>query len=178
MSQISVHSLNFIDYFIIAIILFSTLISLIRGFISEAVSLLTWIIAAIIAFRSAASVGHLFSSLIHNPSIRLIIGFIIVFIIILIIGSIINHFLVAFIRSTGLSGPNRLLGMIFGFTRGVLLIAIFILFAQATSVVRENWWLTSQLIPYFQGITRWLHQIIPGHFYQMSHFLNHKAGTS
>jgi membrane protein required for colicin V production len=177
MNQVAMHAFNLADYFILAVILFSTLISLMRGFISEAISLLTWIIAAVIAFKSAIRVGNLLINFIHSPSLRLIIAFVFVLIIILIIGSIINHFLGAVIRSSGLSGTNRLLGMIFGFARGVLLIAILILFARMTSVAKEPWWITSQLIPYFQGLTNWLQQIIPLQFNNMSHFFKPKPGT-
>lgn len=179
MNQLATHAFNWVDYFIVAVIVFSTLISLLRGFISEAISLLTWIVAAVVAFKSASSVGNLLSGWIHSSSLRLIIGFAIVFIIILIIGSLINHFLGVFIKSTGLSGTNRLLGMVFGFARGILLIAIFILFAKMTSAAKEQWWLSSQLIPYFQGISGWLQQFIPSHFNNMSHyFSNPKAGSS
>lgn len=169
---------NWADYFIIGVILFSTLISLMRGFIAEAFSLLIWIIAAIVAFKSAASVGNLMSRIIHTPSLRLIIGFVLVFVLILILGSLINHFLAVFVQSTGLSGTNRLLGMIFGFARGVLLIAIFILFAKTTSVVRDPWWQSSHLIPYFQGIATWLQQFIPVHLNNFSHyFAKPQAGS-
>ncbi len=141
-----------------------------RGFIAEAISLLTWIVATVVAFQSAGRVGMLLSRLIHTPSLRLIIGFLIVFILILIIGSVINHFLGVFISSTGLSGTNRILGMIFGFARGVLLIAIFILFAKMTSAVKESWWQASQLIPYFYSVSDWLQQFIPLHVNGFSHY--------
>lgn len=178
MNELAMHTLNWVDYFIIGVILFSTLISLMRGFISEAISLFTWIIAFLVAFQSAKPMGNLFSGVIHSPSVKIIIGFMIVFIIILIIGSLINHFIGVLVKSTGLSGTNRLLGMIFGFARGVLLIAIFILFAEMTSVVREVWWHQSHLIPYFQGVANWLQQFIPDHVNNVSHyFTKSKVGS-
>lgn len=176
---LSIHTLNLADYFIIAIILISTLISLMRGFLSEAISLLTWIIAVFVAFKSANSIGQLFAHFIHKPSLQFIVGFLVAFFIILIIGSLINHFLSAFIYATGLSGTNRLLGMLFGFARGVLLIAIFILFAKMTSAIKQPWWQTSLLIPYFQGLTNWLQQFLPLQFSHVSHyFVNPKLGNS
>jgi membrane protein required for colicin V production len=172
-------ALNLADYFIIAVILFSTLISLMRGFISEAISLFVWIIAFLIAFRSAEPISRLLSGILQTPSVRLLVAFLLVFIVILIIGSLINRLLSIFIRSTGLLGTNLLLGMIFGFARGILLIAIFILFAEMTSVVKDPWWHSSQLIPYFQGVTNWLRQFIPTYFDNISHYLilKPKAGS-
>lgn len=166
-------SLNWFDYFIIAVIVISTLISLIRGFVSEAVSLLTWILAAIIAFKFTSDLSRLFENLIHNPSVRMLVSFLILFFIILIIGSILNHFIGIFVRGTGLSGTNRILGMVFGFARGVLLIAIIVLFAKLTSIIRTPWWQTSHLVPYFQGLADWLQHLIPVQLNHVSHYFAH-----
>lgn len=180
MSMVS-HAFVFtwIDYFILIVITASTLISLLRGFISEAISLVTWIIAAVVAFKFSHPLSDKFAGMIHSSSLRFVISFIILFLIILIVGSIINHFLGLMIRSSGLSGTNRVLGMVFGFARGVLLIAIFILFAGMTSLAREPWWQSSYFIPYFHGLVAWLQQFIPQHLNGMSHyFSNAKAGGS
>lgn len=173
------HSLNWVDYFIVAVILFSTLISLMRGFIAEAISLLTWILAVVVAFQYSSKLSVIFAKIIHTPSVRMMISFIILFIIILILGAIVNHFFAVFLRSTGLSGTNRVLGMVFGFARGVLLIAIFMLLAEFTSMTKEPWWSQSQFIPYFQNISTWLQQFIPTQFSNVSHYIaNHKLGSS
>lgn len=172
MNTLTHHALSFtwIDYVIVGVILFSTLISLLRGFIAEAISLVTWIIAAIVAFKFAHALTDRFAGFIHNPSIRFFVIFVGLFLLVLIIGSIVNHLLAMAVRSTGLSGTNRILGMIFGFARGILLVAIFILFAGMTSVVREPWWQSSYLIPYFHGIVAWLQQFIPNHVENLSHY--------
>lgn len=173
------HALNWADYIIIGIMVFSTLTSILRGFISEAISLVTWIIAAIIALKFMHPLSIYLQNLIRTPSLRLLVAFIIIFILIIIIGSIINHFLSIFVKNTGLSGTNRLLGMIFGFARGILLISIFILFAKMTSLTRSPWWQGSQLIPYFLNIASWLEQLIPAQLTSMFHlFLTPKAGNS
>lgn len=180
MNEITRHAITLavVDYFIIAVILFSTLISFFRGFLAEAMSLLIWVLAAVVAFKFTASLSNMLSGVIHTPSARYIASFILLFVLILIFGSIVNHFLAAFIKSTGLSGPNRLLGMIFGFGRGILLIAIFILFAEMTSVVRDPWWQASVFIPYFKGIVNWLHQFIPSHFNNVGHYFANSRGNT
>lgn len=173
-----VHAFSFtwVDYFIIVVILFSTLISLMRGFSAEAISLFTWVVAVIVAFKFTRALGDLLSGLIHNSSLRFIVSFIILFILIMIIGTVINHILGAMIKNSGLSSTNRILGMLFGFARGVLLIAIFILFAKMTSVIREAWWQSSALIPYFHGLVNWLQQFIPDHFNNVSHYFSTPKG--
>ncbi len=171
-------ALNWADYFIIAIILFSTLISIMRGFISEAISLLTWVTSVFMALKFTGVVSKAFENIIHTANARIIVSFLLIFIIVLIIGSLINHFLGILVANTGLSGTNRLLGMVFGFARGILLIAILILFAKMTSFIKTPWWKNSQLIPYFLDIVNWLQQIIPAHLNNMSqYFSNPKTGS-
>ncbi len=171
----AIYSMNAVDYIIIGIILFSTLTSSMRGFIAEAISLLTWIIAAIVAFRFAEPVGNLLLTAIHAPHLRLVVAFFIVLILVLIVGAVINHFFSAFIKSTGLTGTNRLLGMIFGFARGILLVAILILFTMMTSFVKSTWWHYSVLIPYFIGIANWLQHLIPSQLYHFQHLTHSKT---
>jgi membrane protein required for colicin V production len=177
MTELTPHTLNWTDYIIIAIITISTLISLMRGFTSEAVSLLTWIIAVIIAFKFSGMVSGFLSNMIKTPSVRLIISFVLLFICILIFGAILNYFFTVFVNKTGLSSTNRLLGMVFGFARGVLLVAIFILFARFTSVIKDPWWSSAQLIPYFQGISDWLQRFVPNKLIGVSHYIANTPTT-
>jgi membrane protein required for colicin V production len=177
MTGLTAASFNWLDYIIIGIIVFSILVSLMRGFLSEAVSLLIWILAIIIALKFSAAISNLLAGIIHQPKIRVIISFILILVIVLVIGSIINHFLGLFVKTTGLSGPNRLLGMVFGLARGVLLVAILLLFAKTTSVVKNPIWHESQLIPHFQEIADWLAQLIPQQVNHISHYFGKSQTT-
>lgn len=176
MNELASHAFNWADYFIIAVILISTLTSLMRGFVSEAISLLTWIIAVLIAIKFASPLSSLFAGMVKTPSLRLMISAIVLFLAVLIVGSIISHLLLMIIRGSGLSGTNRLIGMVFGFARGVLLISILILFVQFTSVPKDPWWSNSQLIPYFSNIAAWLHRIIPMEVNHVSQYLSNTQG--
>lgn len=153
--------LNWLDYAIIIIIFLSTVISLIRGFIREALSLAAWIIA----FWASLTFSNVFSEklepYIHSNSLRYIAAFFIIFIIILIIGVFINFIITRLIEKTGLSGTDRLLGVIFGFARGVLLIAIILLAAKMTSFTNESVWAKSRLVPQFTSIENWLVKYVP-----------------
>lgn len=176
MNDLFSSGLNWADYFIIGVILISTLISLLRGFISEAISLVIWAVALFVAIKFATPLSNLFINLIKTPSLRFVVSFIVLFLVVLIIGSIFSHFVTVLVRSSGLSGTNRLIGMIFGFARGVLLIAILVLGAQFTSITKDPWWQKSRLIPYFLGIAAWLHQIIPIEASNLTHYLSQTKG--
>ena len=109
-----------VDYLILGVIIISTLISLLRGFLRESVSLVTWIVGFWVALRFARQVGDVFT-VIHNPSVRVVIGFMILFVVILIIGAAINFLIGKIMEKTGASAADRVLGLIFGLVRGVVI---------------------------------------------------------
>src|SRR5690554_1879377 len=112
-------TLIWIDWVIIALITVSTVISLKRGFVKEALSLVTWIGAFIIARTFHPQMQSLLDSSVETPLVRLIAAFAILFFGTLIIGAIINNMIGHLVRATGLSATDRVLGMGFGLLRGV-----------------------------------------------------------
>lgn len=154
-------TLNWIDYAIIIIIALSSLISLIRGFIREALSLASWIIAFWVALTFSTLLAPYFQAYIQSDAVRYAVAFILLFIATLIVGAIVNFVITQFIEKTGLSGTDRLLGVVFGFARGVLLVAIILLSAHMTAIPKEQVWQQSELIPVFTPVENWLSNYIP-----------------
>lgn len=161
-------NLNWFDYAIIAIILISTLLSLVRGFFKELISLATWIIGFWVAFRFGRHFASFFEGYISSQAVRTIVGFGLVFIVVVIIGAIFNYLISLLLVKTGLNGTDRIIGMIFGFARGVLLVAILILLFATTSLVQEVWWKKSVLLPHFKVVVDWLQSILPQKFHQLT----------
>lgn len=160
----SILALNVTDYIIIAVILFSILISLLRGFVREAVSLLTWIVAFWIAFKFSGVATDLFSSFGYgpeSPKLRLILCFAILFIAMLFLGFIVNSLLSRFIAKTGLTGLDRMIGMVFGALRGTLVVGVLLLLCSVSIVSKEAWWKNSVLVPHFSVIISFLHDMLP-----------------
>jgi membrane protein required for colicin V production len=160
--------LNWTDYAIIGVILVSTLISLMRGFVREALSLVTWGVAIWIGIRFSGQLSDLLARYISTPSLRLIASFGVLFVLALILGSLVNFLLSELISRTGLSGTDRLLGMLFGVARGVLLVSIMLLLAGMTTFSQDDWWKSSIFIPHFQPIVDWLHTFLPQKVTQLS----------
>lgn len=157
-------TLGWIDWAIIAIIAVSALISLARGFVKEALSLLTWVVAGLVAWLfGGALAGHL-SPFIETPSIRVIVACSILFIMTLLLGGLINYLIGQLVRVTGLSGTDRFLGMIFGAARGVLLIVVAVGLLSLAPVEGDVWWRQSELIPHFLLVADWSKNMILGFF--------------
>jgi membrane protein required for colicin V production len=152
--------MNWVDYVIIGIISLSALISLMRGFVREALSLVVWVAAFWIAwsfFRELA----LQLDVISVPSVRLGVSFAILFVTSLLLGALVNFLVGQLVEKTGLSGTDRLIGVVFGAARGALLVAVLVLLAGLTPFPNDPWWQESQLIPFFQELAVWLKSLLP-----------------
>jgi membrane protein required for colicin V production len=153
-----------IDYAIIGLIVISMLIGLFRGLIKEAFALITWGVASWVGLTFSSQFAELLENAIAVPSIRIAAAFITLFLLTLILGAIINYLLSALISKTGLTGTDRLAGLLFGAGRGAILVIILVMLAGLTPLPDTAWWKESQLIPQFQILAVWLRNHIPDGF--------------
>lgn len=149
-----------IDYFILAVVVLSILLSLMRGFVREAVSLGTWVLAFWLALTFAERISGWFTA-IESQALRFILAFGILFVAVLIVGAVANHLFSALVDKTGLSGTDRLIGAVFGFARGMVLVAALVLVANLTKLPQSDSWRQSQFVPWVQPVAVWLRQVWP-----------------
>ena len=153
--------MNWTDYIIIGVLGLSVLIGLWRGLVSEVLALAIWIAAFWVAWTFGPAVAAHFDHIIELPSARIIVGYGICFVTVLILGALLRFAISKLIQSTGLSGTDRLLGMLFGFVRGVLLVSLLVFLVGFTAFTRDPWWQQSVLLPQFQRVAAWLEQRVP-----------------
>ena len=145
-----------IDWIILSVITLSGLISLVRGFVKEAMSLVIWIVAFAVAMQFKELAAGLLINMIEQPSIRQLVAWGGLFVATLLLGSVVNFLLSKLVSSTGLSGTDRMLGLVFGVFRGLLIVlALVIVLPGALPVDQDAWWQTSKLLPIFQGFEAW-----------------------
>ena len=150
-----------VDTLIIAIIAVSAIISLIRGFVQEALSLATWIAAFTLAWFFFRPLAVQLEPWIDVSSLRLGVAYGIIVLVVLLLGAVINHFMKTLVESTGLSGTDRLIGIFFGVARGGVVVAILVLLAGLTPFPGDSWWSDSRLLPYFQEMAIWMKGYLP-----------------
>ena len=144
------------DWVIVGILTVSTLISLVRGFVKEAMSLVIWVAGFAIAMNLKEPVAELLVNFIGLASLRQLAAWGLLFVGTLLLGSMINYLLGKLVSSTGLSGTDRMLGLIFGVFRGLLIVlALVIILPKALPVDQDTWWQASALIPVFQSFADW-----------------------
>ena len=150
-----------IDLVIIAVIALSALISLIRGFVKESISLVTWVVAGLLALRYYGPMADLLEPFINSVTLRQWIGGGILFVATLIVGAIVNFIVSQLVSKTGLSGTDKTLGIIFGGARGVLIVTMVVLLAGLTPMPEASWWQDSVMIEFFQQLAEWVRGVIP-----------------
>ena len=147
---------NAVDWFIIVVLGASTLLSLWRGFGREAVSLAGWVAAFVIANMFGDEMASLLAGLISNITGRYVAAYAVLFVGTLIVAGLLAKLLTQLIRVSGLTLLDRLLGTVFGFTRGIILILVFVFVLRQLVSPRDLQWLhRSQLMPHVDMLAQW-----------------------
>lgn len=153
--------MNWADYGILAIVILSIFIGLLRGFTREIFGLGTWVLAIVIAVVFGADLAEALRPQIETPLVRMGAGYGGLFLGGLLIGGILTALLVARIRESRFSSADRTLGSGLGLVRGVLLVGLVVLLARTAGVGDEPWWQKSVLIGPSQTIADGLDVLIP-----------------
>jgi membrane protein required for colicin V production len=98
---------------------------------------------------------------VKTPSLKIIISFIIVFVLIIFFGAIINYIAGKMVRKTPFSLPDRVLGMGFGFIRGLAIVTLIVLLLKLTPFPKDDWWKNSFSMRQFDGMATWVKNQFP-----------------
>lgn len=152
-------SLNAADWIILTVVSVSTLLSLLRGFIKEALSLLGWILGFLVAMVFAERFAAVLSPAIENPTGRYVVAFAVLFVLTLIAVALLAKLLQSLVAFVGLGALDRVLGLGFGFVRGVFVVlAAVVLLRPIFEPERFVWWQQSQLLPHVLLMESWFVQ--------------------
>ncbi|WP_085246942.1 CvpA family protein [Gilliamella mensalis] len=152
--------MNWVDFTIIGVIAFSAIISIVRGFVREALSLISWILAFFISSRFYIYItGYL--TYFDSDIIRIAVAIVMLFFATLLVCAIVSYIIGQLVQKTGLSATDRILGICFGVLRGILVVAAVLFFVDTfTRSSQSLYWTQSQLIPHFNFIIRWFFDFI------------------
>lgn len=133
-----------IDGIVAVIIVLSALLAYSRGFVREAMAIVGWVAAAVLAFLFAPQVEPLIKELpvvgefiADSCELSVIGAFAAVFTVGLIVMSFFTPLFSSLVRRSAAGGVDQALGFLFGVARGVLLVAIAF-FVYDTVITTQN----------------------------------------
>ncbi|MCB1854744.1 MAG: CvpA family protein [Pseudomonadales bacterium] len=145
-----------VDWVIVVVMTLSVLLSLWRGFAREALSLAGWVAAFLIANLFVDQMAALLAGAINNITGRYVAAYAILFVGTLVASTLATYLVAQLVRATGLSLLDRLLGTVFGFARGVILILVCVFVLRQLVAPTDLQWLDhSQLMPHIDMFGRW-----------------------
>ncbi len=150
-----IQQLNLADLVILAIIGFSLIHGLARGFVRAVLFLATLAVAVVALWLYNDDLAGLMAGFIERPELRLAISFLVLFFGVMVIGNwLLANILTSVVSLAGLNFIDRMLGGIFGLAWGALLIYA-ILFVTGLFLSDTNIWRESALIPYVLALMDW-----------------------
>jgi membrane protein required for colicin V production len=128
------------DYVFLAIIGLSVLISIMRGFVREVLSLAGWVIAFLVARAYCLELAQVLPAAIPGEPLRILAAFLILFLAVLLVSSLLGIALSLLFRQVGLNWLDRMLGALFGLARGGIIAVVLVLIGGLTSLPQDARW--------------------------------------
>jgi membrane protein required for colicin V production len=149
-----------VDYIIIAILVVSAVMGLVRGLLREAIAVITWFLAIILAWSFASSVEPLMGGILVGSPMRIWAARAVIFVGVLLLGGAISVVLGHYVRVSMFAGMDKFLGLVFGIIRGVVIVGAFTIAIQALRMDEDERWKNSRLMPYAIGVADALRGIV------------------
>ena len=123
-------------------------------------ALAIWACAFWFAWLFGPQLAERLAQTVPTPSVRIMIAYVLCFVAVLVAGAIVAFVMRKLIAGSGLSGSDRLLGMVFGLVRGLALV-VLVVFVLGAMFRRDPWWHESRLLPTFEAGADWLATHLP-----------------
>jgi membrane protein required for colicin V production len=133
-------NLSAYDWIVILAAVFSMLVGLMRGMITELVSFGSWFGALLLARLGAEPLGKFFEHTMENSALRLGLAFILIFFVALISIRLIGRALSKVASRVGLGFLDRFLGAVFGLVRAIAILMVLVVFAALTGLNDQADW--------------------------------------
>lgn len=154
------------DYLVLFVLVTSVLISMMRGLVKEILSLVSWIVAFVIANAYGATLAKLLPEAVPGEAIRLLLAFVVLFIGVRILMGLLSMTVDALVKVTGLSLADRTLGSLFGVARGLVIVLTAVILCGMTSIPQQPFWKNALLSPFAEQGARAIKPYLPAAYAQ------------
>lgn len=136
--------MQWVDGALLAVLGISVLLGAWRGLVFELLSVLSWIVAFVLAQWFAHDTAARMPLAGASEPIRHAAGFVLVFVMAVLAGGLVAALLKRFVGAIGLRPADRMLGALFGAVRGVLLLLVLAIAMAMTPLGSASDWRESQ----------------------------------
>ncbi len=155
--------ITLLDIIVLAVMLLSGLLAMIRGFMREILSIAAWGTAALTTLYAYQKLLPTAKTYFNNDTVATVAVIAGVFIVTLIIVSIITVRISDMILDSRIGALDRTLGFLFGLARGLLIMVVaFLFFAWLVPDKQQpDWVRTAKSRPVLQSTGDWLLSLLP-----------------
>ena len=155
LDSINLDQIVWVDAVVLAALVLSLGLGIFRGFVREILSLSSWIISIWLAYVYGDDLAIVVVPWVESERLSGLIAYVVVFVTVLVLLSLVGALLLKLFRIAGLSGTSRLLGGLFGFLRGLVIVTVLLFSAEWTPATSQAWFRDSQIVPYFDVPLTW-----------------------
>ncbi|WP_173931286.1 CvpA family protein [Chelativorans sp. Marseille-P2723] len=154
--------ITLLDGILVGFTLVSAMLAMVRGFSREILSIASWIVAAFAAYFLYPVVLPYVTPHIGNATVALIVSAAAVFLVVLVIVTIITMKMADFIVDSRIGALDRTLGFLYGAARGILVVAVALLFLNWLLASNPPSWISeAKSRPLLEGVGSWLQGLLP-----------------
>ena len=157
---------NILDIVLIAVVVLSGLLALLRGFVHEVLSFGAWVGAALVSLYAFPYLQPHMRSLIAVHVVADIVSGVALFLLALVVFSLIARSIARRVQESSLSALDRTLGLVFGLVRGAVLVSLaWLIFAWLVpEQQRPNWVQEARAVPMLKQGADMLRSLVPESF--------------
>jgi len=152
-----------VDIAFVVVLAASVLLGLWRGMTRELVSVIAWIVIAVVAWRWAAPLGSLIPFDMGWAYARTVVGAMIIAVVGVLLSAIVGRILRSAVAASPLAGADRVLGGIFGAVRAGLVMMVVAAVVVEAGLSGQHLWKESASGPIFERIWRNAAGSVPTH---------------
>lgn len=168
--------ITLLDGILVGFTLVSAMLAMVRGFSREVLSVVSWAAAAAAAFLFYKPVLPYVQPYVENDKIAMAASAGVVFVIALIVVSVITMKLADWIIDSRIGALDRTLGFLYGAARGILVVAVALLFFNWLAGAKSPAWIANaKSRPLLETIGAKLQSVLPENTEELVNKYTHKG---
>lgn len=154
--------ITLLDGIVVGFTLVSAMLAMVRGFSREVLSIASWAAAAVAAFLFYKPVLPYVQPYIDNEQVAMAAAAGVVFLLALIVVTVITMKIADFIIDSRVGALDRALGFIYGAARGIIVLAVALMFFNwLVGVNPPAWVANAKSKPLLESVGAWIQGLLP-----------------